>query len=99
MPKDCSTTSRRGNDGQKIFLRQSDYQAFVEALQTVRKRYPFSLYAYVFDVESLPLVIGGRSIPDGAYPAIAAHWIRAAGPCRELVDFGKSDSAPRKQSN
>ena len=27
----------RGNDGQKIFLRQSDYQAFVEALQTVRK--------------------------------------------------------------
>jgi hypothetical protein len=47
----------RGNDGQKIFLRQSDYQAFVEALQTVRKRYPFSLYAYVFDVESLPLLL------------------------------------------
>jgi putative transposase len=37
----------RGNDGQKIFLRQSDYQAFVEALRTVRQRYPFFLYAYV----------------------------------------------------
>ena len=37
----------RGNDGQKIFLRQSDYQAFIEALWSVRQRYPFSLYAYV----------------------------------------------------
>ena len=37
----------RGNDGQKIFLRESDYQAFTEALRTVRQRYPFSLYAYV----------------------------------------------------
>ena len=37
----------RGNGGQKIFLSQSDYQAFIEALRTVRQRYPFSLYAYV----------------------------------------------------
>src|SRR5258705_5806041 len=37
----------RGNDGQKIFVSQSDYQAFIEALRTVRQRYPFSLYAYV----------------------------------------------------
>jgi REP element-mobilizing transposase RayT len=37
----------RGNDGQKIFLRQSDYQAFIEALRTVRQRYSFFLYAYV----------------------------------------------------
>jgi hypothetical protein len=29
----------RGNDGQ-IFLVQSDYQAFIEALRTVRQRYP-----------------------------------------------------------
>ena len=34
----------RNNDGQKIFLRQSDYQAFFEALQSVRQRYPMSLY-------------------------------------------------------
>lgn len=37
----------RGNDGQKIFLKQSDYEAFLEALGIVRKRYPFYLYAYV----------------------------------------------------
>jgi putative transposase len=37
----------RGNDGQKIFLNQSDYEAFLEALRMVRKRYPFYLYAYV----------------------------------------------------
>ena len=32
----------RDNDRQKIFLGQSDYQAFIEALRTVRQRYPFS---------------------------------------------------------
>ena len=37
----------RGNDGQKAFLRESDYQAFIESLRTVRQRYPFCLYAYV----------------------------------------------------
>jgi REP element-mobilizing transposase RayT len=37
----------RGNNGQNVFLRESDYQAFIEALRTVRQRYPFSLYAYV----------------------------------------------------
>ena len=35
-----------GNDGQKIFLNESDYQAFLDALRTVRQRYPFSLYGY-----------------------------------------------------
>ena len=32
----------RGNAGQKIFLGQSDYQAFIEALRTVRQptRFP-----------------------------------------------------------
>ena len=34
-------------DKQKIFLSESDYEAFIEALRTVRQRYPFSLYAYV----------------------------------------------------
>jgi hypothetical protein len=37
----------RGNDGQKIFLGKSDYQAFIEALRTVRQRYPFFLYGYI----------------------------------------------------
>ena len=37
----------RGNNGQRIFLKQPDYEAFLEALRVVRKRYPFYLYAYV----------------------------------------------------
>jgi REP element-mobilizing transposase RayT len=37
----------RGNNGQRIFLRQDDYEAFLEALRVVRERYPFYLYAYV----------------------------------------------------
>jgi putative transposase len=37
----------RGNNGQKIFLRDCDYQALLEALNAVRHRYPFYLYAYV----------------------------------------------------
>jgi hypothetical protein len=36
-----------GNDGQKIFLRQSNYRAFIEALRSVRQCCPFFLYAYV----------------------------------------------------
>jgi REP element-mobilizing transposase RayT len=37
----------RGNDGRKVFLEDSDYQAFLEGLALARKRYPFYLYAYV----------------------------------------------------
>src|SRR5262245_30631082 len=37
----------RGNDGRKIFLKDSDYEAFLDGLAVVRKRYPFYLYAYV----------------------------------------------------
>ena len=29
------------------FSQESDYQAFIERLRTVRERYPFFLYAYV----------------------------------------------------
>ncbi|TMA56759.1 MAG: hypothetical protein E6J73_20475 [Deltaproteobacteria bacterium] len=31
----------------RMFFSESDYQAFIEALRTVRQRYQFSLYAYV----------------------------------------------------
>ena len=31
--------------GGRLFLGPSDYQAFIDALQTVRQRYPFSFYA------------------------------------------------------
>jgi putative transposase len=35
------------NNGQVVFLTATDYDAFLQALQTTRERYPFSLYAYV----------------------------------------------------
>jgi putative transposase len=37
----------RGNDGQTIFPKESDYEAFLEGLAAARKRYPLHLYAYV----------------------------------------------------
>jgi putative transposase len=37
----------RGNNGQIIFLKRGDREAFLEALGTVRRRYRFYLYAYV----------------------------------------------------
>lgn len=37
----------RGNDGRKVFLEDSDYQAFLDGLALARKRYPFYLYADV----------------------------------------------------
>lgn len=37
----------RGNDGRRIFTKDADYQAFLDGLAAVRKRYPFYLYAYV----------------------------------------------------
>lgn len=36
----------RGNNGQQIFPRNSDFAAFLDALTQVRQRYPFYLYAY-----------------------------------------------------
>ena len=53
----------RGNDGQKIFLRQSDYQAFIEALRIVRQRYPFSLYAYVLMSNHFHLLLEVDQVP------------------------------------
>ena len=37
----------RGNDGRKVFLKDRDYEAFLEGVAAARKRYPFYLYAYV----------------------------------------------------
>jgi putative transposase len=37
----------RGNNGQKVFLKDSDYEAFLEGVAAARRRYPFYLYAYV----------------------------------------------------
>jgi len=37
----------RGNDGRKVFLNESDYEAFLDGLAVTRKRYPFWDYAGV----------------------------------------------------
>ena len=36
----------RGNNGQKVFLSDKDYEAFLDQLLVVRGRHPFYLYAY-----------------------------------------------------
>jgi REP-associated tyrosine transposase len=53
----------RGNDGQNIFLRESDYQAFIEALRTVRQRYPFSLYGYALMPNHFHLLLEVHRFP------------------------------------
>ena len=53
----------RGNDGQKIFLSQSDYQVFIEALRAVRERYPFFLYAYVLTSNHFHLLLEVHRFP------------------------------------
>ena len=53
----------RGNNGQKIFLKRSDYEAFLEALKIVRKRYPFYLYAYILMSNHFHLLLEVREAP------------------------------------
>jgi hypothetical protein len=36
----------RGNDGQKTFLDEKDYQVFVDGLGELKRTTPFSVYAY-----------------------------------------------------
>jgi len=68
----------RGNDGQKIFLRQSDYQVLHRSASDRSSVLPVLSLRLCLDVEPLPLVVGSRSVPDGAHSAIAAHRLRAA---------------------
>ena len=53
----------RGDDGQKNFLGESDYQAFIDALRTVRQRYSFSLYAYVLMPNHFHLLLEVHRFP------------------------------------
>jgi REP element-mobilizing transposase RayT len=53
----------RGNDGQKVFVGESDYQAFTEGLRNVRQRYPFSLYAYALMSNHFHLLLEVRRFP------------------------------------
>jgi putative transposase len=48
---------------QKIFLKRSDYQGFLEALRVVRRRYPFYLYAYVLMSNYFHLLLEVKDAP------------------------------------
>jgi REP element-mobilizing transposase RayT len=85
----------RGNNGQRIFLRQDDYEAFLEALRVVRERYPFYLYAYVLMSNHFHLLLEvQRSSTDrfhGTYPPNfneGTHLISRKGPTQfQVVPF------------
>jgi hypothetical protein len=62
----------RGNNGQKIFLRRSDYEAFVEGLRGPAALPVLSL-RLCFNVEPLPSAPGSKAITDRLYPAIVVN--------------------------
>ena len=55
----------RGNNGQGVFLRQGDYESFLNSLQRVRERYPCYLYAYVLMPNHFHLLLEVREVPTG----------------------------------
>ncbi|HEV8712348.1 MAG TPA: transposase [Candidatus Binatia bacterium] len=55
----------RGNNGQAVFLTSADYEAFLQALQTTRAHYPFSLYAYVLMPNHFHLLLEVRETATG----------------------------------
>lgn len=55
----------RGNNGQKVFLRPSDYESFLGALNAVRQRYSFYLYAYALMPNHFHLLLEVKEVPTG----------------------------------
>jgi REP element-mobilizing transposase RayT len=55
----------RGNNGQKVFLSDEDYEAFLDQLLVVRGRYPFYLYAYVLMPNHFHLLLAVKESPTG----------------------------------
>src|SRR5258705_1886086 len=53
----------RGNNGQKVFVSDKDYEAFLDQLRVVRGRYPFYLYAYVLMPNHFHLLLEVRESP------------------------------------
>jgi len=60
----------RRNDGQEIFLGESDYQAFWRRFVPCGKLSVLPLRIRL-DAETLSFVIGGSSFSDSAHPAVA----------------------------
>ena len=53
----------RGNNGQKVFLSDKDYEAFLDQLLVVRGRYPFYLYAYALMPNHFHLLLEVQESP------------------------------------
>ena len=53
----------RGNNGQTLFRDRADYGVFLKALETAKRRYPFSLYAYAAMPNHVHLLIEVRDAP------------------------------------
>jgi len=53
----------RGNNGQKVFLEDADYEAFLNCLRQVRNRYPYYLYAYALMPNHLHLLMEVIDVP------------------------------------
>lgn len=53
----------RGNNGQKVFLENADYEAFLNCLRQVRNRYPHYLYAYALMPNHFHLLVEVLDVP------------------------------------
>jgi len=74
----------RGNNGQKVFVSDKDYEAFLDQLRVVRGRYPFYLYAYALMPNHFHLLLDGYSVQFG-------HSIRSI-PATNSTDCGRGRS-------
>ena len=79
IPQDCSSTWWPVAMTAEDFSQESDYQAFIERLRTVRERYPFFLYAYVLMSNHFHLT----PLPAGASVAVLKLRLLTA-PCHLL---------------
>src|SRR5262245_42095554 len=67
----------RGNNGQAVFRRAADYEAFLPTLQTTRPRYPFALYAYVLMPNHVHLLLEvGRASTGRVMQALLTGYAR-----------------------
>ena len=64
----------RGNQRQKTFTAESDYQAYIERLARYRKKYDYVLHAYCL----MPNHVGSLKAPN-------SHWRNSCKGCNNLT--------------
>ena len=60
----CYHIINRGNQKQKVFLEESDFEKFLEILKHYKKKYNFRLYAYCLMPNHFHLIIDVRKTGD-----------------------------------